>query len=53
MLENCQKDINIALMNELNIYFKKINVDTEKVIEAASTKWELYKYFRGLLVVIV
>ena len=30
MLENCQRDINIALMNELTKYFKKINVDTKK-----------------------
>ena len=49
MLENCQRDLNIALMNELSKFFKKINVDTKKVIEAASTKWNFAKYYPGLV----
>ena len=49
MLENCQRDINIALMNELTKYFKKINVDTKKVVKAASTKWNFAEYYPGLV----
>ncbi len=49
MLENCQRDLNIALMNELSKLFKKINIDTNKVIEAASTKWNFAKYYPGLV----
>ena len=49
MLENCQRDLNIALMNELIKFFKRINVDTKKVIEAASTKWNFTKYNPGLV----
>ena len=48
MLENCQRDINIALMNELAKYFKKINVDIKKVIDAASTKWNFTPFNAGL-----
>ena len=49
MLENCQRDLNIALMNELTKYFRKINVDINKVIDAASTKWNFAKFFPGLV----
>ena len=47
ILENCQRDLNIALMNEITKYFKKINIDTKKVIKAASTKWNFIKFFPG------
>ena len=49
MLENCQRDLNIALMNELTRYFKKIDIDIKKVIEAASTKWNFSKFYPGLV----
>ena len=49
IIENCQRDINIALMNELTRYFKKINVDMKKVIDAASTKWNFYNFSPGLV----
>ena len=49
MIENCQRDINIALMNELTKYFKKINVNIKKVIDAASTKWNFAKFNPGLV----
>ena len=49
MIENCQRDINIALMNELSLYFKKINIDINRVIDAASTKWNFAKYSPGLV----
>ena len=49
ILENCQRDLNIALMNELSKFFKRINIDTKKVVEAASTKWNFSKYFPGLV----
>ena len=49
VLENCQRDINIAFMNELSKFFKKINVDTNEVIEAAATKWNFSKFYPGLV----
>lgn len=49
ILENCQRDINIAFMNEISNFFTKINIDTKKVIEAASTKWNFAKYYPGLV----
>ncbi|MEC9303171.1 MAG: nucleotide sugar dehydrogenase [Bacteroidota bacterium] len=48
MLENCQRDLNIALMNELSKFFKRINIDTKKVVEAASTKWNFIPFNSGL-----
>ena len=39
VIENTQRDVNIALINELSIIFNKLNIDTEEVLEAASTKW--------------
>ena len=41
ILENTQRDINIAFMNEISIIFNKLNVDTSEVIKAASTKWNI------------
>ncbi len=49
IIENTQRDINIALMNELSIIFQKLNINTLKVIEAASTKWNFLKFYPGLV----
>jgi len=49
IIENIQRDINIALVNELSILFKKIDVDTHEVLEAANTKWNFHKYRPGLV----
>lgn len=47
VIENIQRDLNIALMNELSIIFEKMNINTHDVIEAASTKWNFHKYTPG------
>ena len=47
VIENIQRDLNIALVNELSIIFDKLNIDTKKVIEAAGTKWNFQKFFPG------
>ena len=49
IIENTQRDINIALMNELSIIFKLLNIDTLDVLEAASTKWNFIKFTPGLV----
>tara|TARA_B100000900_G_scaffold415713_1_gene446817 strand:+ start:5187 stop:6476 length:1290 start_codon:yes stop_codon:yes gene_type:complete len=49
IIENTQRDINIAFMNELSILFDKMNIDTKSVIEAASTKWNFLKFYPGLV----
>ena len=49
IIENCQRDINIAFMNELQIYFDKINIDVNKVLNAASTKWNFLNFHPGLV----
>lgn len=49
VIENIQRDLNIALMNELSIIFSKIGIETRKVIEAAGTKWNFHRYFPGLV----
>jgi UDP-N-acetyl-D-galactosamine dehydrogenase len=49
ILENTQRDLNIALMNELSIILDKMNVNTFDVIEAAGTKWNFQKYYPGLV----
>ena len=49
VIENTQRDINIALMNELSLIFKKLEIDTLKVIKAASTKWNFLKFTPGLV----
>jgi UDP-N-acetyl-D-glucosamine/UDP-N-acetyl-D-galactosamine dehydrogenase len=49
VIENTQRDLNIALMNELSIIFKKMNVDTLDVLEAAGTKWNFIKMKPGLV----
>ncbi len=49
VIENSQRDINIAFMNELSIIFNKMGIDTKAVLEAAGTKWNLLKFFPGLV----
>ncbi|MHC1605394.1 MAG: nucleotide sugar dehydrogenase [Candidatus Methanofastidiosia archaeon] len=49
VIENTQRDLNIALMNELAIIFKKMDIDIYDVIEAASTKWNFHRYVPGLV----
>jgi UDP-N-acetyl-D-glucosamine/UDP-N-acetyl-D-galactosamine dehydrogenase len=49
VIENTQRDLNIALMNELSIIFNKMNINTYEVLEAASTKWNFLKFFPGLV----
>ena len=49
VIENCQRDINIAFMNELSIIFNKLGVDTKSVLEAAGTKWNFLKFTPGLV----
>ncbi|MDK9864300.1 nucleotide sugar dehydrogenase [Staphylococcus equorum] len=49
IIENTQRDINIALMNELAIIFDKLNIDTNEVIEASSTKWNFLHFKPGLV----
>jgi len=49
ILENTQRDLNIALMNELSIILDKMGVNTYEVIEAAGTKWNFHKYKPGLV----
>ena len=49
IIENTQRDINIALVNELSMLFKKINIDTQEVLEAACTKWNFHNYVPGLV----
>lgn len=48
MIENVQRDLNIALMNELSIIFRKMGLDTKAVLEAAGTKWDFDSYRPGL-----
>jgi UDP-N-acetyl-D-galactosamine dehydrogenase len=49
IIENTQRDLNIALMNELSIIFDKMNISTFEVLEAAGTKWNFLKFFPGLV----
>lgn len=49
VIENTQRDINIALMNELSIIFEKLNIDTEEVLRAAGTKWNFLNFRPGLV----
>ncbi|MCW3134401.1 MAG: nucleotide sugar dehydrogenase [Methanophagales archaeon] len=49
VIENIQRDLNIALMNELAIIFHKMGLDTKSVLESASTKWNFHKYSPGLV----
>jgi UDP-N-acetyl-D-galactosamine dehydrogenase len=49
IIENTQRDLNIALMNELSIIFNKMDINTYDVLEAAGTKWNFLKFFPGLV----
>jgi len=49
IIENTQRDLNIALMNELSIIFDKMNINTFDVLEAAGTKWNFLKFQPGLV----
>lgn len=49
VIENSQRDINIAFMNELSIIFHKMGIDTQAVLEAAGTKWNFLKFMPGLV----
>jgi UDP-N-acetyl-D-galactosamine dehydrogenase len=49
VIENTQRDLNIALMNELSIIFDKMGIDTTEVLEAAGTKWNFLKFKPGLV----
>lgn len=49
VIENTQRDINIAFINELSIIFDKLKIDTTEVLEAAGTKWNFLKFTPGLV----
>jgi UDP-N-acetyl-D-galactosamine dehydrogenase len=49
IIENTQRDLNIALMNELSLIFDKMNINTYEVLEAAGTKWNFLKFQPGLV----
>lgn len=49
VIENSQRDINIAFMNELSIIFNRLGIDTKSVLEAAGTKWNFLKFYPGLV----
>jgi UDP-N-acetyl-D-galactosamine dehydrogenase len=49
VIENAQRDINIAFMNELSIIFDKLNIDTRSVLNAAKTKWNFQDFMPGLV----
>ena len=49
VIENTQRDLNIALMNELSIIFKRMNIDTNSVLDAANTKWNFNFYTPGFV----
>jgi UDP-N-acetyl-D-galactosamine dehydrogenase len=49
VIENTQRDLNIALMNELSIIFDKMNINTYEVLDAAATKWNFLRFHPGLV----
>lgn len=49
IIENTQRDVNIALMNELSMIFNKMNINTYEVLEAAGTKWNFLRFYPGLV----
>jgi len=49
VIENTQRDINIALINELSVIFNKLNISTRSVLKVASTKWNFINFFPGLV----
>ena len=48
LIENVQRDINIALVNELSMILPSLGIDIEDVMEAASTKWNFHRYYPGI-----
>lgn len=49
VIENCQRDLNIAFVNELSVIFNQLNIDTLEVLEAAGTKWNFLPFRPGLV----
>ena len=49
IIENCQRDLNIAFINELSIIFSKLNIDTSEVLDAAKTKWNFMPFKPGMV----
>jgi UDP-N-acetyl-D-galactosamine dehydrogenase len=49
IIENTQRDLNIALINELSLIFNKLNINTEEVLKAAGTKWNFLNFKPGLV----
>lgn len=49
VIENVQRDLNIAFMNELSMIFDKLDIDTHAVLEAAGTKWNFLRFYPGLV----
>ncbi len=49
IIENVQRDLNIALMNELSLIFDRLDIDTRSVIDAAASKWNFMKFYPGLV----
>jgi UDP-N-acetyl-D-glucosamine/UDP-N-acetyl-D-galactosamine dehydrogenase len=49
VIENTQRDLNIAFVNELSLIFKRMNIDTMAVLKAAETKWNFLKFYPGLV----
>ena len=49
VIENIQRDVNIALINELSMIFNKLGIDTKEILEAAATKWNFIKFMPGLV----
>jgi UDP-N-acetyl-D-galactosamine dehydrogenase len=49
IMENTQRDVNIALMNEFSIIFNRMGINTYDVLEAAGTKWNFLKFYPGLV----
>jgi len=49
IIENSQRDVNIAFMNELSMIFDKMDIDTQSVLDAAGTKWNFLNFYPGLV----
>ncbi|TVP54253.1 MAG: nucleotide sugar dehydrogenase [Halomonadaceae bacterium] len=49
VIENTQRDVNIALVNELTLIFEKLDIDTQEILEAAATKWNFLPFRPGLV----
>ena len=49
VIENCQRDLNVAFVNELSMIFDKLNLDTNEIMKAASTKWNFLNFKPGLV----